>query len=130
MGCVIRKEMAFYLSLILSYLTNRPCVFSLLQNIINIITHLLVRINDKMATQMILKHIIDYKDGILASGLMGMSVPILHRLDNKNLFACQVISIGVQLGTQCWVSFIGGPTMFANMERHAFGDIQSKLFPK
>ena len=130
MGCVIRKEMAFYLSLILSYLTNRPCVFSLLQNIDNIITHLLVRINDKMATQMILKHIIDYKDGILASGLMGMSVPILHRLDNKNLFACQVISIGVQLGTQCWVSFIGGPTMFANMERHAFGDIQSKLFPK
>ena len=118
------------MSLILSYLTNRPCVFSLLQNIINIITHLLVRINDKMATQMILKHIIDYKDGILASGLMGMSVPILHRLDNKNLFACQVISIGVQLGTQCWVSFIGGPTMFANMERHAFGDIQSKLFPK
>ena len=102
----------------------------MLQNFVNIITHLLVRINDKMATQMILKHIMDYKDGILASGLMGMSVPILHRLDNKNIFACQVISIGVQLGTQCWVSFIGGPTMFANMERHAFGDIQSKLFPK
>ena len=79
-----------------------------------------------MATQLILK----YKDGLLASGLMGISVPIMYRLNQKSLFASQVISVGIQLGTQCWVSFVGGPTMFANMEREAFGNIQSVLFPK
>merc|ERR1719445_1413520 len=34
------------------------------------------------------------------------------------------------LGTQCWVGFVAGPTMFTNMDRHAFGDIQARLFPK
>merc|ERR1712122_176411 len=59
-----------------------------------------------------------------------MSVPILNKLHSRELLAAQVITVGTQLGTQCWVSFVGGPTMFANMDRHAFGDIQSKLFPK
>merc|ERR550519_371074 len=38
--------------------------------------------------------------------------------------------MGTQLGTQVWVSFVAGPTMFMNMERHAFGDLQARLFPK
>jgi len=83
-----------------------------------------------MALQTIVKNIIEYKDGLLASSLIGLSVPILNRLESRQLVAAQVVTIGTQLGTQCWVSFVGGPTMFANMDRLVFGDIQSKLFPK
>merc|ERR1740129_2629884 len=38
--------------------------------------------------------------------------------------------MGTHLGTNAWVSFVAGPTMFMNMERHKFGDIQARLFPK
>ncbi len=39
-------------------------------------------------------------------------------------------AVCVEFGLQLYVSFIAGPTMIFNMERSAFGDIQSKLFPK
>jgi len=39
-------------------------------------------------------------------------------------------SVAVMFGTQNWVSWVAGPTMFINMERTAFGDIQARLFPK
>ena len=39
-------------------------------------------------------------------------------------------SVAVMFGTQNWVSWVAGPTMFLNMERSAFGDIQARLFPK
>jgi len=39
-------------------------------------------------------------------------------------------TVSVMFGTQNWVSWVAGPTMFINMERHKFGDIQARLFPK
>ena len=41
-----------------------------------------------------------------------------------------LVTAALMLGTQCWVAFVAGPTMRANMEKMAFGDIQSRLFPK
>ena len=79
-----------------------------------------------MATQPFSK----YKDSLLVSGLLGIAVPIMYKLNNKTLFASQVITISVKLGTQCWVSFFANPAMFANMEPEAFGNIKSVLFPK
>merc|ERR1740124_11495 len=38
--------------------------------------------------------------------------------------------VGTQLGTHLWIGFVAGPTMFSNMKREDFGDIQSRLFPK
>ena len=39
-------------------------------------------------------------------------------------------TVSVMFGTQNWVSWVAGPTMFLNMERSAFGDLQARLFPK
>jgi len=41
-----------------------------------------------------------------------------------------LVSISTQFGAQCYVAFVAGPTMFLNMPRHQFGDVQARLFPK
>lgn len=41
-----------------------------------------------------------------------------------------ILAFSMWLGTQFWVSFVAGITMYANLPRHTFGYVQSKLFPK
>ncbi|XP_048590036.1 transmembrane protein 205 [Nematostella vectensis] len=41
-----------------------------------------------------------------------------------------VFSFGTWIGIQFWATFIAGATMYFNMPRHAFGELQSILFPK
>ncbi|XP_031553001.1 transmembrane protein 205-like [Actinia tenebrosa] len=41
-----------------------------------------------------------------------------------------LFAFGTWLGIQFWATFIAGVTMYFNMGRHAFGELQSKLFPK
>jgi len=62
--------------------------------------------------------------------LSATAVPGLSLLSPTALAATNMISMATQLGSQVWVSFVAGPTMFVNMEKKAFGDLQSRLFPK
>ena len=79
-----------------------------------------------MAQQLLHK----YRDGILATGLTAVCIPVLKFLDSKSLLASQVILSGIQLGTQSWVAGIGGPSMFANLDEITFANIQAVLFPR
>ncbi|XP_078661409.1 transmembrane protein 205-like [Branchiostoma floridae x Branchiostoma belcheri] len=38
--------------------------------------------------------------------------------------------VSAHFGTQVWVTFVAGLTMFHNLPRHTFGHIQGHLFPK
>jgi len=66
----------------------------------------------------------------LVIGLSSAAIPCLTLLPPAGLAAVNLSMMGTQLGTQAWVSFVAGPTMFMNMKRHAFGDLQARLFPK
>lgn len=55
--------------------------------------------------------------------------------DNQGLWRIvprlfHILAFSMWLGTQFWVSFVAGITMYTNLPRHTFGYIQSKLFPK
>ncbi|XP_035658715.1 transmembrane protein 205-like isoform X2 [Branchiostoma floridae] len=41
-----------------------------------------------------------------------------------------LFSVCTHFGTQAWVTFVAGLTMFHNLPRHTFGHIQGHLFPK
>ncbi|XP_066299926.1 transmembrane protein 205-like [Branchiostoma lanceolatum] len=41
-----------------------------------------------------------------------------------------LFSVCTHFGTQTWVTFVAGLTMFHNLPRHTFGHIQGHLFPK
>lgn len=41
----------------------------------------------------------------------------------------ELLAFAVWFGTSVWFSFISGPVSFRNMEKRAFGTLQSKLFP-
>jgi len=58
------------------------------------------------------------------------SLPLLSSLAPASIAALNLTSISVQLGTQSYVGLVSGPTMFLNMPRPAFGDLQARLFPK
>ncbi|KAL3890997.1 hypothetical protein ACJMK2_003280 [Sinanodonta woodiana] len=40
-----------------------------------------------------------------------------------------VTSFSAHFGSQCWVTFVAGLTMFYNLPRIMFGQVQSRLFP-
>ncbi|CAD5116403.1 DgyrCDS5295 [Dimorphilus gyrociliatus] len=54
------------------------------------------------------------------------------RLDYPStaLSVTHLLTTGGWFGTQIWVTFVAGLTMFHNLPRHLFGDVQSRLFPK
>jgi hypothetical protein len=54
-----------------------------------------------------------------AGGTVNMAVKLVH-----------LGSFSGWLGTQLWVTFFAGVTMYKVLPRHTFGLVQSKLFPK
>ena len=72
-----------------------------------------------------------FKDGILATIITAALIPtIWYTFTRRGLVAGQIFAIGIQLGAQCWVSGVAGVTMLYNLERAAFAQVQSALFPK
>jgi len=57
-------------------------------------------------------------------------VPAVSYLSPAALTTLNLASMSIQFGTQSYVAFVGGPTMFVNLPRQVFGDIQARLFPK
>jgi hypothetical protein len=74
--------------------------------------------------------LVKYRDGILATSLTGLLIPVVYNFNPRTLLASQIIGIGVQLGTQTWVSGVAGPSMRANLDKVTFSSIQSVLFPR
>jgi len=72
----------------------------------------------------------DLSHTLMASGATGAVASVLPSLGPANCTMATLSSTAVMLGSQTWVASVAGPTMFMNMERHAFGDIQARLFPK
>jgi len=66
----------------------------------------------------------------LAAAATAAMVPLIPSLPLTALATLNLTSMSVQLGTQTYVAFVGGPTMFVNLPRITFGDIQARLFPK
>ena len=64
---------------------------------------------------------------LAATGALAAAVPGLTPTSNTFV---HLASLSTMVGTQCWVALVGGPTMFLNMERTKFGDVQARLFPK
>ena len=58
------------------------------------------------------------------------AIPAVMSLQAPCTAFINLASVSVMFGTQNWVSWVAGPTMFLNMERSAFGDLQARLFPK
>jgi len=58
------------------------------------------------------------------------AIPAVMSLQAPCTAFINLSSVSVMFGTQNWVSWVAGPTMFLNMERSAFGDLQARLFPK
>jgi len=58
------------------------------------------------------------------------ALPALTLLSGTGLAATNLLTVSTQLGSQVYVAFVGGPTMFVNMDKVAFGNIQARLFPK
>jgi len=87
-------------------------------------TKLIRRVFDWIQSQSDLAHT------SMAIGGVSACVPLLPSLSPPTLLGLCITSTGVQLGTQAYVGFVSGPTMFLNMPRQEFGNIQSRLFPK
>merc|ERR1712223_225316 len=81
----------------------------------------------KMALQQLF---VKYKNGIVASALTAVAIPIINSFSNPTLRASQIIFTGIQLGTQTYVAGIPGPSMFANLDADTFADVQAVLFPR
>jgi len=63
-------------------------------------------------------------------GCVSAMLPLLPSLSPTSLLALNLTSTSVQLGSQVYVGAVGGPTMFLNMPRQDFGNLQARLFPK
>lgn len=72
----------------------------------------------------------DLTHATLAVGSSALLLPLLPSLAPSSISFLHLASLSTALGTHAYVSFVSGPTMFLNMPRTAFGDIQSRLFPK
>ena len=66
----------------------------------------------------------------LAAAATAALIPVIPSLSPTALATLNLASISTQFGTQTYVAFVGGPTMFVNLPKTTFGDIQSRLFPK
>jgi len=58
------------------------------------------------------------------------ALPLLPHLSPPALASLNLAAVAVQFGAQNWVAWVAGPTMFLNMPRNDFGNIQARLFPK
>jgi len=72
----------------------------------------------------------DTVHSLLAVGTAGALLPVLPSLSPSMLATTNLVAVSAQLGSQIYVAGVSGPTMFLNMQRSDFGDIQSRLFPK
>ena len=101
---------------------------------------LIVTIAGKFQTRMIvhaLKNGINWVRGtsdlnhtLMATAATGAVSSLIPGLSATNATFVNLGSVSAMVGTQLWVALVGGPTMFTNMERTKFGDIQARLFPK
>jgi len=66
----------------------------------------------------------------IVGGVSALTVPLIHSLPQHYMAAITCTAVATQLGAHAWVANVAGPTMFLNMERKNFGDIQARLFPK
>ena len=48
---------------------------------------------------------VKYKNGIIATSLTSVAIPIMNSFSNKTLAASQVINIGIQLGKKIRFTF-------------------------
>ena len=71
----------------------------------------------------------DLTHATLAVGASSALIPLLPSLTPSHLAAFHLSSLATGLGTQMYVSFVAGPTMFLHLPRHVFGDVQVKEFP-
>jgi len=72
----------------------------------------------------------DFSHTCMSTAVTAAGAAVVPTLPQTAATFVTLSSTGIMLGTQCWVAFVAGPTMFTNMERHAFGNIQARLFPK
>ena len=72
----------------------------------------------------------DLNHTLMASAATGALASLIPNLSATNATFVNLGSVSAMVGTQLWVALVGGPTMFSNMERTRFGDIQARLFPK
>ena len=72
----------------------------------------------------------DLNHTLMASAATGALASLIPNLSATNATFANLGSVSAMVGTQLWVALVGGPTMFSNMERTRFGDIQARLFPK
>jgi len=72
----------------------------------------------------------DLSHNCLVVAATSAAIPAVMSLKAPCTAFINLSSVSVMFGTQNWVSWVAGPTMFLNMERSAFGDVQARLFPK
>ena len=72
----------------------------------------------------------DLNHTLMATAATGAVSSLIPGLSATNATFVNLGSVSAMVGTQLWVALVGGPTMFSNMERTKFGDIQARLFPK
>ena len=72
----------------------------------------------------------DLSHNCLVVAATSAAIPAVMNLKAPCTAFINLSTVSVMFGTQNWVSWVAGPTMFLNMERSAFGDIQARLFPK
>jgi len=77
-----------------------------------------------------LRRLSDMTHHSIVLGISAASVPAIQSLPPAYISATCFTAVATQLGSQVWVANVAGPTMFLNMERQKFGDIQARLFPK
>ncbi|MCO5576899.1 hypothetical protein L7F22_030720 [Adiantum nelumboides] len=58
-----------------------------------------------------------------------VGVEYVKKLLTPDARSIHLLAFGTALGSQVWVSFVGGPVQYANLPRQTFGVIQSKIFP-
>eukprot|EP00389_Voromonas_pontica_P015615 GDKH01024363.1.p1 GENE.GDKH01024363.1~~GDKH01024363.1.p1 ORF type:complete len:199 (+),score=35.10 GDKH01024363.1:155-751(+) len=63
--------------------------------------------------------------GALLLSLAGRSLPFAE----ESINSIATLAWGTMFGTKLWVSFVAGIIMMRNLPRHAFGRVQSNLFP-
>eukprot|EP00092_Neocalanus_flemingeri_P038961 GFUD01042415.1.p1 GENE.GFUD01042415.1~~GFUD01042415.1.p1 ORF type:complete len:193 (+),score=53.32 GFUD01042415.1:40-618(+) len=72
----------------------------------------------------------DLTHNSLAVAATAVIIPLVPSLPPTALATLNLASMSILFGTQTYVALVGGPTMFVNLPRITFGDIQARLFPK
>ena len=71
----------------------------------------------------------DLAQASLAVGATSLLLPLLPHLSPATLGAVHLASASTHLGAHLYVGLVAGPTMFLNLPRHVFGDLQVRLNP-